>query len=292
MSDRRCAVVQAEALLSLPTGPRAENKRRLLAEFLWNPFLDDDLQGLSLRLGLSRVEVQGLAEELSQEGLLKGAGQRGYLLDLASIDVEPEQLLGERAGLPPEALVVQPGEIAQKMGATIGTPRVKAVTATPPVGLILIGADGQSELVNQQAEEWLGMSAESLNAAAFKAITGIDPTLVLSGAPQISFFLQDPQPLNLTLYACSLADGLGVLIALWEGTAGVELTKIQARIQEELFARLRGEVAAPVLLIQQFLEEPTAEGLGQARVALEQINRFLEDFLLVDKGKKRSTPEG
>ena len=35
-----------------------------------------------------------------------------------------------------------------------------------------------------------------------------------------------------------------------------------------------------MLLIQQFLDAPNSKGLGQARVALEQVNAFLKEFML------------
>ena len=57
MADGLYALVQAAELLALPTEPCVESKRRLLEEFLLNPFLDDDIQGLALRAGMERAAV-------------------------------------------------------------------------------------------------------------------------------------------------------------------------------------------------------------------------------------------
>ena len=58
----------------------------------------------------------------------------------------------------------------------------------------------------------------------------------------------------------------------------------QVHLQEELFAQLRIRVAQPMVLIQQFLDRPDAEGLAPARAALEQVNEFLNEYFLDDTG--------
>ena len=56
-----------------------------------------------------------------------------------------------------------------------------------------------------------------------------------------------------------------------------------AHFQEELFEKFREELVNPLVLIQQFLENPQTAGLGAARAAMEQINWFLEDYMLSGK---------
>ena len=51
-------------------------------------------------------------------------------------------------------------------------------------------------------------------------------------------------------------------------------------VQEELFEKFRAELVNPLALIQQYLENPQSAGLGAARAAMEQINWFLEDYML------------
>ena len=45
-------------------------------------------------------------------------------------------------------------------------------------------------------------------------------------------------------------------------------------------AELRGEVAKPLQLIRTYLENPDVAALGTARAAFEQIEMFLQSFLL------------
>jgi hypothetical protein len=40
-------------------------------------------------------------------------------------------------------------------------------------------------------------------------------------------------------------------------------------------------------MIEKFLEHPDADGLVQARVAMEQINWFLQEFFLRERGRNR-----
>ena len=84
------AVAQAEQLLALPGPPQTAIQRELLSEYLRNPFLDDDIQGLALRTGRRRDELLEPLEVLMTAGLLQAAGRRGYMLDLDRLDSEIE----------------------------------------------------------------------------------------------------------------------------------------------------------------------------------------------------------
>ena len=84
------AEAQADQLLSLPGFSMADIQRELLTEFLRNPFLDDDIQGLALRTGRRRDELLEPLEVLMTAGLLQAAGRRGYMLDLERLDSEIE----------------------------------------------------------------------------------------------------------------------------------------------------------------------------------------------------------
>ncbi|MEW6754799.1 MAG: hypothetical protein AB1505_28035 [Candidatus Latescibacterota bacterium] len=234
-------------------------RRRLLEEFLRNPFLDDDALGLALRAGLSREEAQQGLAALCAEGYLKEAGRRGHMLDLGEIR-------------PPggaESLAAEPGP--EPVGPAEGN-------GGPACGCILMRADGRLEMMDDQAARLLGVEARDFDAAAFEGLTGIDIGLVVGGGARLTFSLAEPRPLVVTLHACCLGNEPGVLIVLESGQA--EVAAIHVQVQEEMFARLRGEMVEPILLIQQFLENPDPEGLGCARAALEQVNRFLDDYLL------------
>jgi len=193
MADGLYAFAQTAELLALPTEPCVESKRRLVEEFLLNPFLDDDIQGLALRAGIERAEAERNIADLCRDGLLKEAGQRGYTLDLEEIRAESVDI----------------AETADDVAPTEGS-------VVPTEGSVVP---------------------------------------------------QDP-PLH------------------------VEMAAIHAHVQEELFARLRGEMVEPMLLIQQFLDNPDVGDLGQARAALEHINGFLEEYLLnsPEGGSEDTTP--
>jgi len=281
MADGLYALVQAAELLALPTEPRVESKRRLLEEFLLNPFLDDDIQGLALRAGMERTEVEKDIADLCLDGVLKEAGQRGYALDLegrGAEAVEVEAIPDERE----EGEGTETEAVAAPEGSPLQTEELRE--PRPSLGLLLLRADGQPELVDEQAACWLGLPREELNAAAFEAITGIDPGLMLGGAPKICFTLQEPHPLTVTLQTCALGGDSGVLITLQDAALHVEMAAIHAHVQEELFTRCSDEMVEPMLLIQQFLDDPDTGDLGQARAAMEHINGFLEEFLLNSPG--------
>jgi len=281
MAHGKYAVMQAAEILALPAAPQAEVKRRVLSEFLQNPFLDDDVQTLALRTRVSRSETAEVLAGLCEEGLLQEAGQRGYMLDLEQLG--EAAAAGKVISLPAEALIAQQTKPPE-------TPDLSSQEnpESAAFGVILMRKDGTAELVDEQAAAWLEIPATDLDAAAFESVTGVDPGLVLGGALRTSFCLQQPRPLVITVHACFLGCEPGVLIVLQDKSLHEEMARVHAHAQEELFDRLRGEVVEPMLLIQQFLENPTPEDLGQARAALEQVNGFLEAFML---GGRADLPE-
>ena len=277
--------MQVADLPVLPGPPRAELKRQILEEFLQNPFLDDDLAGLSLRLQASRFELGRALGELCQAHFLKEAGRSRYALDLdfAADEegiAEPVLPAGEEKvlSLPAEALVAQ----------HIGTDAAGELAAADlvdalPYGAILLRADGSLILANQRAVDWLGIPLADLDAERFAQVTGFQPSLVLGNSPTVHFSLKDPRALEVSMHACRPADEPAILVVLRDSSLQEEIARAQTSLHEELFARLDQDLVEPLLAIQHFLENPDADELGQARLALEQINGFLQDFLLVGK---------
>ena len=263
------------------SGPGAAVKQRLLSEFLGNPFLDDDLQGLALRLGLSKTELEEVVSELCRGPFLKNAGQRGYMLDLEQA-FEGAATAGEQEPAPQKkkSVLLKAGESS-----------LERLVESLPLGVILLRPDGTPELANERAVAWLGKSAEDLNADTFARITGFSPSLALEGDMPVSFSLKDPFALEVEMQPCRLAAEPGILIVLRDASVEEEVAKVHAEIQEELFFKMRREIVEPLLQVRRFLESSDARGLGQARAALEQVNKFLEDFLLLAKPES-DNPDG
>ena len=254
-------------------GPGTAVKQRILSEFLGNPFLDEDLQGLALRLGLPRTELEEVLGELCLGPFLKDAGKRGYMLDFERSSEESTPAGVQVPGSPKENPGL-PGE---------GESMLESLLESLPVGVILLHADGTPELANQRAATWLGRSADDLDADTFARITGYSPSLVLEGDRPVSFSLKEPFALEVEMHLCRLAPEPGILIVLRDASVEKEFAKAQAEVQEELFFKMRQEIVEPLLQVRRFLESSDPQGLGQARAALEQANKFLEDFLLLAK---------
>ena len=277
-----------------PGPPHASLKRRILDELLLNPFLDEDLLGLSLRLSTPRPELSEALESLCQERFLKQASQRGYLLDLEEVGaaVEAASPAGPIAGQAAQAgtgAVCLP-KVPEGLGLffpDLGI-SLEDLVETLPFGVVLLRADGALELANERAAQWLGIPLQDLDGATFEMATGVNPGLVTGGATAISFFLKVPRPLELSLHTCGLAGEAAVLIVVRDAAVQEQVSRMQAQVQEQLFARIGREVVEPLGLIEQFLENPDSKALGQARAALEQINWFLQDFLL----RRDAPPDG
>ena len=74
--------MQDADLQVVPGPPHARLKRRVLEEFLRNPFLDDDAERLAHRLGEERTAVAEAAQGLCQSHFLKMAGRGGFMLTM------------------------------------------------------------------------------------------------------------------------------------------------------------------------------------------------------------------
>jgi len=273
------AVAQAEQLLALPGPPQTAIQRELLSEYLRNPFLDDDIQGLALRTGRRRDELLEALEVLMTAGLLRAAGRRGYMLDLERLDSETEYA--------DKMLVLSEVAAAAEMDASDGAaaaavqPAVasdaSALLEVLPFGVALMRPDGVPLMANAAIGRLLGL--ELLDGAGFAARTGCDPALVCEGEAATTFSLED-DGLEIQVQPCHFAGEPVALVVVQDQSLQREITRAHVQIQEELFGELRGGVAEPLQVFRNFLENPDAAGLGTARAAFEQIEMFLQAFLL------------
>ena len=277
-------------LQAAPGPPMADLKRRMLEEWLRNPFLDDDVKALCSRLDSPEKEVAEALTGLCEAGFLIAAGG-GYALspDLgggcgeasaggggdpgqdAPLSREIEQTLTD---LVPEAPLDEAG-------------LVEAL----PFGLLLLRPTGIAELANGRAAELLGVPLADLDGIAFERVTGVDPLVALDRAEPLSFSLIDPPALEVTLHGRRLPSGAAILILVRDVSLLEEVSHIQAEAQEELYDRLREEVVRPLAVIEKYLEDPGG-ALVQARVAMEQINGFLQEFYLRGAGDRPAGPGG
>ncbi|MSR82523.1 MAG: hypothetical protein EXS58_06300 [Candidatus Latescibacteria bacterium] len=252
-------------LLMLPQPNQAGCKRHLLEEYLSNPFLDDDLQELALRLGVSRTEVATALGELCQGQFLKTQGQRGYVLDLSEV--------GEK---PTPSLTRTPNALARREGPG-GTEPFGTWLEALPFGLALLRADGSLDRANERAISWMGISRESFDGKTFERATGVDPTQVLAGGTVLSFTRRLPFALEVEVRPCP---PLGVVIVVQDVSVREELAQIQASFQEAFFARLRLGFVEPLEVLARFLQNPAYQELGLARAAVEQMRWILAGLLV------------
>ena len=259
------AVAQAEQLLALPGPPLSEIQRELLSTFLRNPFLDEDAQGLAARTGLRRAELLEGLEALVEAGLLKGAGRRGFMLDLEALDPEVEYA---------DKLLPLP-----ETGAKEAEPVDFTWAELLPFGMALFSPGGSTIVANAEFGRLFDLPLEQLDAAAFAARTGCDPVLLCAAGASTTFPLED-SALEVQMHSRQYGDGLAMLVIIQDRGLQHEITQAHVQIQEELFAQLNGEVAEPLQLIRAYLENPDTASLGTARAAFEQVEMFLQSFML------------
>jgi hypothetical protein len=257
------------AELPVPSGqPLAEAERKIMREFLANPFLDDDFQGVGLRLGMPRAETVEALNGLCQSGYMKSAGQRGFMFDLQHLSTTIESLVGQ----------VPASMIPLRSGASLDE-----FLGGLPLGLIMLNADGRLEATNSLAKNWLGVEESTLDSTLFSELTGFDPLIVLQGFPEVTFSRKKPFPLEVTMHACELAHGPGIMILLRDTTSQEDAARTHSDIQEGMFARMRSDLVQPFGVIAGYLENLEGSDLGHARAAMEQVTILLEHFFLAEK---------
>ena len=265
----------------VPGPPMADLKRRMLEEWRRNPFLDDDVKALGLRLGSPETQAAVALASLREAGFLETAGA-GYVLSPA-----PDENSGAKA---PAKEVPEPGEGNRAPDREFPHTLTQLIAGGPlddqgladalPFGLLVLRSSGAAELVNHRAAEMLGVPLADLDGKAFERVTGVDPVAALGHAELHSFSLIEPSALEITLHRRELPSGTAVLILLRDVSLLEEVSHIQAEAQEELYGRLREGLVQPLAAIEEFLEDPGRDGFVRSRLAMEQINGFLKEFLL------------
>ena len=303
----------------IPGPPKADLKGKVLEQWMRNPFLDEDAESLSLRLGIPPTEIKEAIEALCASRFLRNGTSSGYMLlmDLEEPVAEKEEEVVQDSPasstvsptVSPTAADLLHGAAATAVEADGGIESrssstddlLRPLSTSPlglegilsdtdaafeqlvealPFGVVVLQGNGCLELANQKALCWLDMPIDLLDAATFEIATGVNPLPVAMGVPPISFSMSIPYPVEVAMHKCQLPSGPGVLIALTDVSLQEEVNRMQAELQEELFNRLRQEMVSPLFMIGKFLDHPDAAGLGQARAAMEQINWFFRTYLL------------
>jgi len=312
----------------LPGSPHADVERRLLEEWLRNPFLDEDVHLLEQRLGTGQAELRQAIDNLCRDGVIKGAGARGYMLDAgvatpahqsggdaespASATAQVEEFASAVSLLTAAAAEfdvefdVEEANSARKAGsAAPAHPAIdmsgglaalfpgadvsaQSLIESLPFGIVVLRASGALEMANTRGAQWLGISLADVDGATFELATGVDPLAAVGGHP-VSFSLHGPVAVEVGLYPAMLESGDAVLAVLRDVSLQEEVSRLQGEVQEELFSLLNKEMVGPLNQIEQFLNHPDARALAQARGAMEQINWFLRDFYL--RGNPGTDPD-
>ena len=93
----------SEEPVELSTG---DLKARVMQDYLENPFRDEDVQTLAIRLGRSREEMVDAVSALCDERLLKPVAERGYALNPEGFS-ETAESTSNSVDLDPEAALIQ-----------------------------------------------------------------------------------------------------------------------------------------------------------------------------------------
>jgi PAS domain-containing protein len=226
---------------------------------------DEPSQAVVQLASLSGAVIADPAEE--EQPAQVDADEDQELLELLSADDRVDALAREIEQTLTELLPDEPLEDAQLVDAL-------------PFGMLVLRPTGATELANDSAARMLGVPREDLDGASFEIATGVNPLAALDEDRPLSFSLTEPRAMEVNLHSRRLPSGAVIVIMIRDVSLLEEVANIQAEAQEELYERLKGDMVHPLAMIEKFLEHPDASGLVQARVAMEQINWFLQEFFL------------
>lgn len=277
----------------VPGPPMADLKRRMLAEWRRNPFLNDDVKALGLRLGAPETDAASALAGLREAGFLEATGP-GYVLCQGADEAPGGKIPADEAPRPSGGTGAPARELPHSLTQLIagGSLDHPGLVEALPFGLLVVRPSGAAEVVNHRAAEMLGVPLADLDGQAFERITGVDPAAALDHDEPHSFSLIEPSAVEITLHRRELTSGTAVLILLRDVSLLEEVSHIQAEVQEELYGRLREGLVQPLARIEEFLEDPGQAGLVRSRLAMEQINGFLKEFFLHGGGADRPPTRG
>ncbi len=255
-----------EDLSSLLNTLNSNTQQRILSEYVKNPFLDDDVHALALRVGMAHKEVGPIVAELRQVGLLQSAGRRGHMLDAQTVRetsanmIDPPTVNNETAAMPP--------------------PHFASLLDALSCGVALIDVDTGVVEANEAFSQQLYMPSQGLDAERLAERLKCDLHQIACAQEPVSYVLENG--VRVELRSGKMGPFSGLIAVVDVGSGAGEISKAHVQIQEDLFAKLREEITHPAKFLQSFLENPKKSELGQARAAIERIGAFLELYLLDD----------
>ena len=197
--------MQETELQVFPGPPNALLKRRVLEEFLRNPFLDDDIDRLGRRLGEPSTDLAEATAGLCQSKFLKTAARGGFMLEMdlsacngsvVAVDAEAEadiacdgadaqdavveeesrstedletdvdtELFLQQLTVPGPADPIDLTSAFQDLQADSDVPLAHLLDALP-YGVAAFRDDGVLETANRLAAKWIGIARQDLEGGA------------------------------------------------------------------------------------------------------------------------------
>ncbi|MEE3232847.1 MAG: hypothetical protein VX294_01660 [Candidatus Latescibacterota bacterium] len=255
-------------LLSRQIGTEnSEVTRQILGEYIKNPFLDDDMKSLSIRTGLDRDALMPVLAFLREEGLLKSAGRRGYMLDLEN-DTHANQINAKDIGLEPATTLSGTETVQWSIDAFLNA----SSTAMAFVYEEMI-------YVNVSFRQLFGLGDAKFTFKQLVKLFGFDPRIeVDKSETSVSLVLEPGIEVQLRRSVCGEREG--VLVVLSTDPLSWEMSYTHGQLQEDLFEQLSSNVAVPTELLKTFLSNPEKTNLESARSAIEKIDQFLKSYML------------
>tara|TARA_B100000579_G_scaffold411023_1_gene401488 strand:- start:24 stop:857 length:834 start_codon:yes stop_codon:yes gene_type:complete len=255
-------------LLSCQRGTEnSEVKCQILGEYINNPFLDDDVNSLSLRTGLSRDVLAPILSTLREEGFLKSAGHRGHML--ASTDYKhSNQINVKDKGLEPVPISFETETVQWSIDAFLNA------SSTAMVFMY-----GEFVYVNASFRQLFGLADIEVTLKKLVELFGFDPRSEIDKSEtSISLVLEPGIEVQLRKSSCGEREG--ILAVLSTDPLSWEMSYTHGQLQEDLFEQLKSHVAIPTELLKAFLRSPEETKLESARSAIEEIDQFLKSYML------------
>jgi len=245
----------------------SELKCQILGEYMNNPFLDDDVNSLSLRTGLSRDILAPILSTLREEGFLKSAGHRGHMLAITN-DKHSNQVNVKDKDLEPVPISFETETVQWSIDAFLNA------SATAMVFMY-----GEFVYVNASFRQLFGLADIEVTLNKLVELFGFDPRCeVDKSETSVSLVLEPGIEVQLRKSCCGEREG--ILAVLSTDPLSWEMSYTHGQLQEDLFQQLKSHVAIPTELLKEFLRSPEEKKLESARSAIEEIDQFLKSYML------------
>ena len=295
------------SLLNRLGSEQIDLKRQIVLSLYQNPFLNTEIEALSLRFAHPPGVVSRILDDLCGREILVQTGWGGLGLSPSPDIYGHVVTLAKECGVEENSLRKQIYELETterlKQKLAVSKQEVEAILDIVPAGVMIFDRNGSLLKSSRAAWDILGLKEAQMREKGIWEALGVskkgfegasDQTLpeLLGETKERRWELEQDPPVEIVARPFSLGpEGKGIILTLRDISARRAAEEAAARLREDFFSMIRHELVKPLIGIERALgsfggtvlmDESERDGLfDNARVGLKRIKSMIDDMLLL-----------